>query len=73
MDTDIQKLKEIIQLCRRNGLKSFEGCGYNLQFHEEFLRKPREEVQKSVQIDDEKELTDEEILLWSAVQLPPEA
>lgn len=68
---DIAKLKEIISLCRRNGLKEFKGSGFELTFHEEFLRKPREAQARDLAVPEE-ELTDEEVLLWSAVQLPPE-
>lgn len=63
--SQIKELKNLIALCKREGIKSIEIAGMKLEFNPYSLPQKKSKTKEDDQIITENQYTDEEILFWS--------
>lgn len=66
---DLKSLKDLLKVLRDKGVLEFEANGIKLKLSEDIPESRYKKRQAEVDIEEEEELTDEELLYYSAV--PP--
>lgn len=75
---DLKQLKKIIDLCRKSGIKTFKGDGFEFELSDSIPAKKhskkakKEESVQSTLPSDFNDPTADELMFWSATQMPQE-
>lgn len=64
--SQLKELKNLIALCKREGIKSVEIAGIKFEFNPYSLPQKKSKTKDDDQIITENQYTDEEILFWSS-------
>jgi hypothetical protein len=62
----IQEIKDLIKLCKREGVKSIKVDGCELSLHEMPVKRSRKAKNGTDNIETDAKFTDEQVLLWSS-------
>lgn len=62
---NVKELEALIKMLRRHGVSDFEGHGLKLRIDTP-IEKPKNGTASNDKIESDAEMTDEELLLWSA-------